>query len=885
MKLRLILVAILMLPLLVKGQTGVVFYSKAPIYVKYKDTESDATKGESSSTTLYISGSAKFVNGSAIKQKGRTEITQDFINGKDPTDVDSGSRNLFIDKSPADNVKTGVVAFIGKGDQQADPADGGTLKNRATLQRIYGELPVVTVSPTTITQQKTINWINFPTITIEKGLPTHSADDWRDVGYLMVDTTAALSVDYVRAKRGDRFAVNAVYNPTNPRIINSGHARIINTAIDTDLPTYSQLNLKLYKYNGDGAANDDGAFDETGGVGGRPIADPLTYQSGNGTLRNTDGWNYLTGITSPFAELGADYMFYHALVKPNGISMTSYKGPIVDPFYRLQNGVGYFTSMEVSHNDHEAIDKHWDFEKDYPGTSGIHHSKRARGGYVFNRLVFHDYLAKPGGVMDNLSRFYFDVADHNTIQNSTGTRPIAGLGDPEFIEKDPNDGQMKDRSRYEQMLGEKFNTEQSQIVVSLSEGLNFLGNPFMVPISLNPLLGYYADGQSMGFPDPDFEDGVDMPAFTPQGSSNVTVSSVSSDANIRSKYWLINEALIKYDDTNDLFLYKTKYDFISRDGATITAGVGNTQGTLLHGITPLEYRIAPMQMFCLQASGNVDIKLDMAELGAFGKTNFLKSATADSENSILNDWFVIEAVSNKDNTADRASVIFRERASTKYNQDPFDTRKGLTAKMEEYVPEYNGHKTRTKLEASTGIVYTKSMDGEKLLGNAVPGTVKEMALYFIPPTKTQEVTLRFLGVENVHSVPGVWLIDRHLNNKKIRIYPGDEYIFISEASNAKEADAESRFILRYYDSVDDIITGDDDPITCYYNSSYLYIKGLHQDDVGSDVQIYDLQGRLMGKTKVSDTSMEYFKPLSIGTYIVKIIGKRNHTTKFVNLKN
>lgn len=870
MKYRLILVILLILPLFVRGQADVVFYSQAPIYVQYKTSESEATKGESSSTTLYISGSAKFGNGASIEQKGRTDITENFIIAKDPTATDTGSKNLFVGKSPSDNPKTGVVAFIGKGSLYVDPADG-VQKNRATRQRIYGLLPNMTESPTTISEQKTVNWIDFPTITIEKGLPTHADDDWREVGYLMVDTTAAISVDFIRAKRGNRFAVNASYDPSDPRIIKSGYAKILSTTTDTDLPTYSQVNLKLYKYEGD--ANDDGAFNAQ--------EEALI---GTGTLRNQNGWNYLTGIASPFAEMGADYLFYHALTKPDRTSMTSYKGPILDPFYRLQNGVGYFTSMEVSKHDHELIDKHWDFEKDYPGTSGIHHSKRARGGYIFNRLVFHEYLAKPGGAMDNLSRFYTDAAKHNEIQNASNTRPIGGLNDPEFIQVDPSTNVAKDRSRYEQILNERFNTAQSEVVVRLKEGLNFLGNPFMVPISLNPLLGYKTDGTPMGFTDTEFENGVEISDFTPAGKPEVTVSSHSPSANVRSKYWLINEALIKYDGDQDLFLYKAKYDYISRDGATITTGVNKVPGgTTLHGINPLEYRIAPMQMFCLQASSDVDIKLDMNKLAAFGETNFLKSETTET-NPILNDWFVIEAVNSKDNTADRTSVIFRDRATTKYNQDPLDTRKGLSAKIEEFVPEYNGTKTRTKMESSTGIVYTKSSDGEKLLGNAVPGTIKEMALYFIPPTQTQEVTLKFHGLENIHSVPGIWLIDRKLNNKTTRIYPGDEYTFISEVSD-NNTQEDNRFILRYYDSVEDIITDDKDVITCYYNSSYLYIKGLNQDDLGSNVQIYDLQGRLIGSTKVNDTSMEYFKPLSVGTYIVKISGKRNYTAKFVNLKN
>lgn len=891
MRLRIILVILLIFPLLVKGQSNdVVFYSQAPMYVQYKTTETEATKGESSSTTLYISGSAKFSNGAAVNQKGRTEITKDFINSKDPTGTDTGSRNLFIDKASGSNEKTGVVAFIGKGEEEPDPAIGGGLVRKATLQRIYGVLPSTTASPTTIGEQKKINWINFPTITVEKGLPAHSADDWREVGYVVVDTTAAISVDYIRAKEGERFAVDASYNPGDPRIINSGHARILNRASDTYSPTYSQVNLKLYKYEGDGAANDDGAFNETGGSGGRPIPDPATYQNGTGTLRNSEGWNYLTGFTPPFTQLGADYMFYNTLTKPNGLSMTSLEGPIVDPFYRMKMGIGYFMSMEVSHNDHELINQHWDYNSKSPGTGSVVNTNRARGGYVLNRLVFHDYLSKLNGKMDNFSRFYYDASKHNAIHNAIqNKRPIGGLstiGIDDFMEKDKYDGQMKDRSRYDPMTEEAFSTAQSEVVVSLKAGLNFLGNPFMVPISLNPLLGLDKDtGTKLPefSDDGQFENGVEMPIFTPAGKPNVIVSSINSDADIRSKYWLINEALIKYDDTNDLYLYRTKYDFISRDGATITSGINHTPGgATLHGITPEKYLIAPMQMFCLQTSKDIDIKLDMTALSVFGQTNFLKSEAADSS-PITDDWFVVEAVNSKDNTADRTSVIFRERALTKYNQDPFDTRKGLSAKMEEYIPEYNGEKTKTKMETSTGIVYTKSTDNEKLLGNAVPATVKELALFFAPPSSTQEVTLKFHGLENVHSVSGVWLVDRYLNNKITRIYPGDEYSFISEASDAAQSADNNRFVLRFYDSEEDIIIDDDDVITCYYNTSYLYIKGLNQNDIGSDIQIYDMQGRLMGKTKVDKVPVEYFKPLSIGTYILKITGKRNHTAKFVNL--
>lgn len=886
MKFRVILTVLFIFPILVKGQSDVIFYSEAPMYVKYKANETD--KGKSTSTTLYIDGSAKFTTGSSIEQKGRTEITKDFINAKDPGKDTGASKNLFINNTGGEG--DGVIAFVGKG-------ASGT----STLQKIYGVLPSGVAAGTTIDDQKTINWINFPTIAVEKGKPS-LAEDWRETGYVAVDVTGALSVDYISAKDGNRFAVYAGYDAvgTNPRIIKSGYAKIKDVAstssvlkmTEKDKAIYSQVNLSLYKYDG---SNDDGKF-VTGS--NAPIADPATHA---GSLRNSEGWNYLTGFTSPFVNLGADYMFYHALTEPHAESITSYEGPIVDPYRRLQRGVGYFMSMEVSHNDHDFIDSRWAFG----GGNDILAANRARGGYVFNRLVFHDYLSKKNnggtdtsGKMNNFSRFYYDETDHNTIHGSAD-RPIGGKGG-QWIEYDRRAKQDKDRSRYEKMLDETFNIGKTEVVVSLRPGLNFLGNPFMVPISLNPLLGYDLDGTKKHN---DMEYAVGIPELTPTGAAqNIQVSGVKTlGADLRAKYWLINEALIKYDDTEDLFRFKAKYDYISRSsGATLAVGnnvAGETgtgsdgSGISLNGIEPLKYLIAPMQMFCLQVGSKpINIKLDMNTLSTFGKTNFLKSTkevTTDKE--LLRDWFVVEVRNEKEHSADRMSVVFNDEAKPYYTNDPYDTSKGISEKLEEFVPEnphYPGEhlKTRTKYEGTAGIVFTKSTDGEKLLGNAVPTNTKELGLFFLPPSSTQELTLKFYGLDNLESVQGVWLIDRHLNNKKVRIYPGDEYKFVSDVSTLNTYSTDNnRFILRFYDTDEDVISKDEDEIFCYYQGSTIYIDNLNQNDINSDVQVYDLQGRLIMKTKIDKApSTDYLKSLSLGTYIVKITGKRNHTSKIVN---
>ncbi|MBF0649784.1 T9SS type A sorting domain-containing protein [Dysgonomonas sp. GY75] len=872
MKLRLVLVVLLLLPLFLKGQSDVIFYSKGKTYVKYKDIGNPAEKGDGPSTTLYISGSAKFATGAAIMQKGRTEITGNFINAKDPDDNTEDSPQLFVGKANNDE-KDGVIAFIGTAQQHiyGTKSDGSAIS-------------LLSSADSYTKNQKKNKWIDFPTISIEKKTNNN----------LLVNVSAAISVDYIRANGNNRLAVNAD-GVTEPLLVNTGFARVKNvystTASDpVALATYSEVDLKLYKYGG---GEDDGAFEDSG-IPNRPrpvvptTPDGTALRTGTSNPNGGAGWNRLTGFTPPFEQLGADYMFYHTLTKPSGSSITSWEGPIVDPLFRMKAGRGYFISMEVSHANHTAGPdnindrwSHWNVKSD----------NRARGGYTFNRRIFYDNAAI-GESMEGFSRFLYDAVQFATGKAyPTGTvYPVAGLGGT-YIEGG------KDRSRYELMTQEKFNT--GAVEVDLEQGLNFLGNPFMAPISLNPLLGFNANPESDGTTYAELTEastianGFRSTLFSPDQSNKVIISSVSPTADVRAKYWMINQALVKYDPIKNIYNYKTTYDFVSRDGTSAVYGVQDGRAEVAAPIiNPLQHVISPMQMFCLQASKPITIKLD-PELQVFGLTRFTKSAEAtkasvSSDNSsVMKDWFIVEAKSNN-GVADRATVIFNDNAKIQYKEDAYDTRKGISEAFETYVDEVNGKPTKTSFEQSKAIVYTKSSDQENLLGNAIPTQTKELALYFMPPSSTQEMTLKFYGLENIESVPGVWLVDRYLDNKAVKITPETEYTFVSEAaSNSTSEVNDNRFILRFYDAGGSVIDNEQKAISCYYNSSTLYISGLIEDDVNSDVVIYDMQGRLMGRTKITELQQpwSYVKPLNIGTYIVKITGKRNHTVKFVNLQN
>lgn len=845
MKLRLISVILFISPLLLSGQSAsdVIFYSKGKMYVKYKEG-TGVEQGESTSTALYIDGSAKFGTNASIVQKGRTDITGDFINAKDPdlVAVDANPR-LFSSKNLAEN--DGVIAFVGAKDVQYIK---GT--------RVAGEEKWV--------KQKVSNFIDFPTILVDKTMPedldtspgVEFSYDWRKVGYVAVDTTAAIAVDYLwvpSQTKKNRFAVLAGFDSGSGKKdrLNSAHMllRKVKTAgttniEGTDLATYAQLNLDMYHYDAD-QGEDDGAFTGAGtGV-------PATATAG-GTLRNNELENYLTGFTTPLNLLGGDYFFYHTVTKPDKNSVTGWGGTLVDPFYRLEAGRGYFMSMEVSNADHQHIDDRWNFS----ATDNISADNRARGGYVFNRKIMEDYLA-PGhatgtGNQKNFSRFAY-----------VGSKVVPGTPANNY----------RDRHDYTSM--ERFVSDA--VTVRLEPGFNFLGNPFMTPISLNCLLGLEYDGYlETGTTYPDIDDataetGYEVPLLGLTGQNKVSTRYMSGDVTVRGKYWVINRATVKYSPQDNYYYYSVSYDYASRDGASTPAGDGD-----VNAIVPDKYLIAPMQMFCMQARTTVDVTLS-PNLRTFGVTSFPKATSK----SLLRDWFTVEAISSLDNTTDRTTVVFRDGARME-SDDVYDAMKALDPELETYRPEKDA---TTYPMPTVSAVYTKSSDEKNMLGNAVLPKTKELALYFIPPMTQQTMKLKFHGLDNLESVPGVWLIDRFQDNKTVKLSPGYEYEFTSGPSDLS-SDTNNRFILRFWGDDDDVIGTEEKPITCYYDRSVLHISGLNQDDIDSNVQIYDMQGRFIGKTKVDNApSMEYVKPLSLGTYVLKITGKRNFTTKFVNLQN
>ncbi len=174
-----------------------------------------------------------------------------------------------------------------------------------------------------------------------------------------------------------------------------------------------------------------------------------------------------------------------------------------------------------------------------------------------------------------------------------------------------------------------------------------------------------------------------------------------------------------------------------------------------------------------------------------------------------------------------------------------------------------------------------------MLTNSLPKDIKQLALYVHPTYETQEMVIRPYRMETLKDIQKVWLEDK-FENKIIELTPETEYSFVSEPLEGKEAQ-ENRFVL-YFNDMPEAMDGDepisDGEIVCYYKNTAINIIGLNEGDVNSKVQVYDMQGRLVFSSMIKDVPRStYLKTLAQGTYIVKITGKRNFTSKFVSVEN
>lgn len=906
-----------------------VFYSNAKIYVA-ENTNMALGSTTIPDAVMYVEGTMKYDNQAEIHQAGETVLTGDFVSVKNAASTAGTVTELF--KKENGTLPKGIVRFAGRSRQHIVRED---LDSKMTLSNNPSNSLKVGAKGEYVLQ--------FPTIKVDKGqfISLQAAKDiiakplyGGDVSQLLnndllvVNSNVAMSVDNLDISNGNRFSVDvnslglektAIENITYADVDKADFYKInpayVNVKKITGDDGHTEVNMRLYDYDAGRVENDyktDEFLDNDNNI---KLTNRLSdLNISEGSTSGITAATFLRGFTSPFDNLRADYMFYHVLTQPSASSLTSWNGPFSDPRAKIIPGYGYFMAMDVSKQYFKEIYEKWH------GNDASH--LRARGGYNFSRVIqrMRDEDANDRGHATKggqFSLFTFDSSD-------TGK------------------GRVKESQRFNvdevavevQGYGVTFLANPFMTPINLSGLLAEYKGTANDDISDAANYITFTDEHS----DPTNEVSIDNPRFTApfiprgfsdkHGNSSVLVShALTADRKaieqakrdnqllLRSRYWIIHSALIANTKVGGMpmYAYNVKYDNV------VAVAQAATQDDIFNRV------IEPMQMFVVQAAttGKFTFTQNMKSFkgkpfeavlrDSYGDIPGVKPvsrnltsevndniAVDEASKYVPKDWFVVQAIATgKDQSTivDRTAIRFFDKATQVFDPNIFDEEKrlaGSSASTKGMSRINQGGVAEQALEESapTNVIYTKSagLHGTKLQSYGVGYKTKEIPLYYVPAKDDSEsVVLSFMGVEGFDRLHNVKLYDKRVHGDRknaVDVTEGFEYAFQTDKGE-NVVDPENRFILIFGDNDDDGEPSNiSTPITCYYSGSVLHIGGLMSEDMGSLVQIFDLQGRLMGSTTVSNyPAMEYPKTLGQGTFIVNINGARNYKTKFVNLQN
>lgn len=530
---------------------------------------------------------------------------------------------------------------------------------------------------------------------------------------------------------------------------------------------------------------------------------------------------HLSGITSPFRKLSNSYFMFHTIFNPTSI-WTNYR-PNIDPKRFINAGEGYAVAMELSDIDHDEIESNWQVERE----------NRAVGGFQFSSL----FLAQKKN---------FLIGHKREITN-----PVSG--------KELTQADFENYWQNEEFLSTKNDNglDYNNVKVELKEAANqqnlrakfFLANPFLAPFELTALVKGIAansdDAKKLG----------------------VTSGTNPLSNNLNAAFWVLNQSALEYIPNIMLNFFKLNYLSFKNAGSTGFLGADQASD---------RYFIAPQQIFAVEV-GKLNGKVEFNFHPSYVAHN--NSIATKSYVEPLRDEFLIQVINEEDKTEDRLAVVFRSDAEAAYGErgDKYDDRKDdLNYRFDS--------KAGVLTEQRKAAIYTKTIDGKEMRTNAVPTDTRSLPLYITPTVTPKRLVLKPYRLETLQSVEGVWLEDKQLKTIT-QLQPDMEYPFESTIETDKNAQ-QNRFILHFTKSyASEKVIETESAISCYYQNAVLYIKGLNSSDINSKLEIFDLQGRLITQTKVDNApEMSYLKQLDNGTYIVRISGYRNYTTKFMSLQ-
>lgn len=874
-----------------------IFYSKGKMYV--------APRINTTETSMYVQGSMLFTDQASVRQQGITDLTGDFVLIN--TGYSAGSTQKFLFELPntlsdtfnpegykyfGNYNNTGLVRFVGK-------------FNRQDIYTVYGSGMPGALRPANLKNQ--LGFIaNFPRVSVIKDsydfpggkltFPTILSSEFEDlppssgapivydpeqIGFVNVYDNMGVSISMLDINNGNRFRANI-----NSKFISAAEAGLtlsssvdhyslnysyldINEMISTTAKgVNSELSMRLYDYtvNADGSSPDpqiDSKIIRSNTTNAQ-IVPPVAMVSNYPT--------FLRSFTSPFERLRTDYMYFHVLTQPNGTDTYDFLYP---PKALYDNGQSYYYAMDLTNQYFDNV------ETISHLPSGAY-KERARGGYLFSRLL------RTYKIQQVISREGNSQYENLLAKSSDPYTSSVGFEEQRFITGNVN------------VTFNNISSSADDVTTDEAGGFIYLANPYLVPISLDPFLEASSNQDNDNPFQPSYN-GVLVPGV--KSVSKLTTTALANAQNagdllVRSRYWVMNTGVVMSTTDDFKFYYSTKFDLVDKLSSASTI------------LNKSERVIQPLQTFAFQAatSGTFTFIPQMKVRNglpfdiSFDPNPYSRAISEEElEQDITPDWFFIQAVSKEggDLSADRTAVRFFNDGKNEFdtNHDVVKNLGNISSVLEKTsIPiSENGLSALRSGQSDftpSNALYTKKTGNMPLLASSGKvGLTKELPLYYIPANNEETVELSFHGLDGFDEIKSVYLVDRHElgpDNKpiKVSLVEGSTYTFTSYSNN-EGLNKANRFILLFEDQDDNNGPNlNDSPISSYYNSSTLYVQGLTENDKGSIIQIYDMQGRLMGTTKINSyPAMEYYKPLGLGTFIVRIIGNRSFDNKFVNTQN
>ncbi|MDL2222932.1 T9SS type A sorting domain-containing protein [Bacteroidales bacterium OttesenSCG-928-M11] len=174
-------------------------------------------------------------------------------------------------------------------------------------------------------------------------------------------------------------------------------------------------------------------------------------------------------------------------------------------------------------------------------------------------------------------------------------------------------------------------------------------------------------------------------------------------------------------------------------------------------------------------------------------------------------------------------------------------------------------------------IYTKN-GTSNMQNNVVPMDTNSVRLCVTPPTNGINCTLSVTDPDAVDTES--LILHDELLNQYIDLREEKSYTFLSQSGDITE-----RFML-YFTNPTYIEDIQQTPISVYYTSSQLYIKGLTEYDMRASYCLYNTQGQCIYRGYISSYPEQVTNiSLNTGVYILQVVGNRQITTKIIVGKN